>query len=41
MLRVMMNTPSGDDMAFDGPAVYRIRVNVGEFPRVGPTGWEA
>ena len=26
MLRVMMNTPSGNDMAFDGPAAYRIRV---------------
>ena len=23
---VMMNTPSGDDMEFDGPAVYRVRV---------------
>ena len=26
MLRVMMNHPSGEDMEFDGPSVYRIRV---------------
>ena len=26
MLCVMMNTPSGYDLKFDGPAVYRIRV---------------
>ena len=26
MLRVMMNTPSGNDMEFDGPSAYRIRV---------------
>ena len=26
MLRVMMNTPSANDLEFDGPAVYRIRV---------------
>ena len=26
MLCVMMNTPSDDDMEFDGPSVYRIRV---------------
>jgi hypothetical protein len=26
MLGVMMNTPSANDLEFDGPAVYRIRV---------------
>ena len=27
MLRVMMNSPSGYDLKFDGPSVYRIRVS--------------
>ena len=27
MLRVMMNTLSANDLEFDGPAVYRIRVH--------------
>ena len=27
MLRVMMNTPSADDLKFDGRAAYRIRVH--------------
>ena len=27
MLRVMMNTRSGYDLSFDGPALYRIRVS--------------
>jgi hypothetical protein len=27
MLRVMMNNPSGYDLKFDGPSVYRIRVS--------------
>ena len=26
MLRIMISTPSADDLTFDGPAVYRIRV---------------